>query len=104
MFYNYIDKVSNNLVNIKCANDQLEFIYRSLNTGAEKFLHKKKKFGGEYTQRKKKFILKIVRSLLRRKSKLSKKKFRSESRVENQRMLEEMECIEDELRQEEKNK
>ena len=97
-FYNYVDEVSDNIGDISNGDDLLDFIYKTLNDGGEKFLCKKKEFGGLTQGKKKKFIPKIVRSLLRRKAKLSKRMYKSKSWIENQKVFEEMEEIEEELK------
>ena len=83
--------------------EQLEALYQLLETKAEEHLEKKHCFKTK-GQEKKRFIPDNVRKLLRRKLKLSKIYLTSNSWLKNHEVIEEIESIEEKLKDEYKKK
>ena len=98
-FYQEVDNFDVNTISGLQPEEQLEALYNLLEAKAEKYLEKKHCFKTS-GQEKKKFIPDNVRKLLRRKLKLSKRYLTSNSWVKNHEVIEEIETIEDKLKDE----
>ena len=102
-FYQDVDSFDVDAISELQPEEQLEILYKLLETKAEEYLERKHCFKTS-GQEKRKFIPDNVRKLLRRKLKLSKRYLESNSWTKNHEVIEEIEAIEDKLKEEYRRK